>query len=116
MSDITFNVKTLRDDTRLIETGTVLDNSNADRFAMLITDLYAADMKYLIIDMSSLEFLSSAGVGSILGTVELFRERGGEIVLAHVGENIMHVLKVLDLTEYLTICPSTEEAAARCGV
>ena len=79
-------------------------------------DLYSADLNYIVIDMSELQFLSSAGIGSILGTVELFRERGGDIVLTNVGNKIMHILDVLNLAEYLTICESAEETRVRIGM
>ena len=116
MANTEFAVESMSDQSRSIRTGAVLDNSNADRFSSVLMDLYESEMKYIMIDMTSLEFLSSAGIGSILGTVELFRERGGDIVLASVGEKIMHILDVLDLAGYLTICRSASEAAARCGM
>ena len=53
--------------------------------------------------MEGLEFLSSAGVGSMLGTVEVSREMGGDIVLCGPSEKIVHILEVLDLCDYLTI-------------
>ena len=111
-----FDIKTVNDDSRLIHTGEVLDNSNADSFSSLLMELYSAEAKYVLIDMTRLEFLSSAGIGSILGTVELFREQSGDIVLTNVGNKIMHILDVLNLTDYLTICQSTEEATAQCGM
>lgn len=116
MVDREFDIKILNDDSRLIHTGEVLDNSNADSFSSLLMELYSAEVKYVLIDMTKLEFLSSAGIGSILGAMELFRERSGDIVLTNVGHKIMHILDVLDLTDYLTICQSTEEATAWCGM
>ena len=53
--------------------------------------------------MTRLEFLSSAGIGSIVGTVALFREREGDIILTNVGPKIKHILDVLDLADYLTV-------------
>ena len=116
MVDRDFDIKAVSDDSRLIHTGEVLDNSNADGFSSLLMELYSADVKYILIDMAKLKFLSSSGIGSILGTVELFRERNGDIVLTNVCHKIMHILDVLNLTDYLTICQSTEEATARCGM
>ena len=116
MTDTEFNIETPNDDSRLIRTGEVLDNSNADRFSSLLMDLYSTGAKNILIDMDKLEFLSSAGIGSILGAVELFRERSGDIVLTNVSIKIMHILDILNITDYLTICKSAEEAAARCGM
>ena len=116
MTDHTFEVRSLSDDCKVIEVGRVLDNSNADVFSSIIMELYSDDVRHLLVDMSETEFLSSAGIGSILGTVELFRERQGDIMLTNVGDKVLHILGVLDLAEYLTICGTNEEATARCGM
>lgn len=116
MTDRTFEVKTVTDDCRVIEVGSVLDNSNADVFSSIIMELYSSDIKNVLVDMSETEFLSSAGIGSILGTVELFRERGGDIMLTNVSDKVLHILGVLDLADYLTICGTNEEARAKCGM
>lgn len=55
------------------------------------------------IDMSELQLLSSAGIGSILGAVEISREAGGDITIWNVPEKINAVLEMLDLHEYLTV-------------
>ena len=93
-----------------------LDNSNAHEMVDAILDFQRRGYKYVILDMTELAFLSSAGVGSILGTVENFRDVGGDIVLCNVPESIRHVLAVLDLEDYLTIRGSRQEAAAFCGL
>lgn len=108
------NVRTLSDNSILITLGQALDNSNAHLMVDAITSVQAGGVKNIIIDMTDLEFLSSAGVGAILGTIETSREAGGDIILCHVSDSIRHVLDVLDLTEFLTITDTLEEADARC--
>ena len=70
--------------------------------------------KFVIIDMAELDFLSSAGVGSILGSIEDFRETGGDIILCNAPSTILHVFKVLDLDNYLTIKSTQAEAFSLC--
>ena len=115
MSTNKFHFESLNDDTKVIRTGQVLDNSNADKFSTLIMDFYDNNITNIYIDMTLLEFLSSAGIGSILGTMELFRERQGDIILTNVGSKIIHILDVLNLTEYLTIYKSLDEALTQVG-
>jgi len=100
----------VRDDVLLIDAGTTLDNDNAHTVVSMITSAHSRGFKYIIMEMARLEFLSSAGVGAILGTVELFRDDGGDILLCNLSDNIKHVLEVLDLQEYLTIVSNREEA------
>lgn len=106
----------LGEDIVLIEAPKTLDNSNAHEMINMITCAQAAKDKFIIIDMAHLEFISSAGVGSILGTLEASREVGGDIILCNITPNVLHVLKVLDLMDYFTIKSSIREAEVASGV
>ena len=108
--------RVLKDDTLVIHPGRLLDNNNAHVMAEAIASAQANGYKFIIIEMTGLEFLSSAGVGSILSNVETAREMGGDIVLCGVPGTILQVLEVCDLTDYLTIRPGEKEAAELCGI
>jgi anti-sigma B factor antagonist len=96
--------------------GKMLDNNNADSVVQAIVGARDRGCKFVIIDCESLEFLSSAGVGAILGTIEAFRDQGGDILLCNVSETISHVFRVLDLLDFLTIHKSRHDALAYCNV
>ncbi|NMC43206.1 MAG: STAS domain-containing protein [candidate division Zixibacteria bacterium] len=110
-----FEHRVLHDDVFLINPGRILDNSNAHEMVHALTGAQADGFRYVVLDMTALEFLSSAGVGSLLGSVDLFREQGGDIILCHVPEPIMHILRVLDLADFFTIKSDTRQAAVACG-
>jgi anti-anti-sigma factor len=110
MPEFTLTESRLSDDTCLIVTGSMLDNSNAPDMLAAIARASGNGYRRIIVDMSVLEFLSSAGVGAILGSVEEIREMGGDIVLCGLSPTIRHVLDVLDLSSYLTIVPNRERA------
>jgi anti-anti-sigma factor len=110
-----FEYKVLHDDVLVINPGRTLDNSNAHEMVQALTGAHADGYRHVILDMAALEFLSSAGVGSLLGNVDLFREQGGDLILCHVPGPIMHILTVLDLGEFFTIKPNEREAAVACG-
>ena len=116
MSDTGFTKKAINDDVLTIHTGQMLDNNNAHEMVAEISAALEDGCKYIILDMSELEFLSSAGVGSILGTVETARDAGGDIILCNASPTIQHVLNVLDLSEYLTIKEDARGAEVACGV
>ena len=104
----------LRDDTLVLNPGRLLDNNNAHEMVDAVTSAQAKGFKFIIVDMAELEFLSSAGVGSILGTVETSRDMQGDIILCNVSNTILHVLEVLDLADFLTIKSTMQDAAAIC--
>ncbi len=107
--------RNVSDDIIALSAGKTLDNNNASDMVDAIVRAEQSGFRNVIIDMEGLEFLSSAGVGSILSTVELLRDKGGNIVLCNVPTPVMHVLDVLDLSEYLTIKTTEESAVASCN-
>jgi len=111
-----FMKRVINDETIIIDSGKVLDNNNAHEMVDLISDVQEEGYKVIILNMKKLEFLSSAGVGSILGTIETSREAGGDIVLCNVSDSILHILKVLDLADYLTIKENEQKAISMCGI
>lgn len=115
MKRSTFENHVLTNDTIVLCPGDRLDNTNAHLMVEAIVKAQDAGHRFIIIDMSELEFLSSAGVGSFVGTVETSRLAGGDIVLCNLSQNIRHVFEVLDLAEFMTITPDREAAAAVCA-
>ena len=109
MENPIFAQKELNSQAIIINPGKVLDNNNAHEMVDTITELQARKYKYVILNMDELEFLSSAGVGSILGTIEVSRENGGDIVLCNISDTILHILQVLDIADYLTIKKNLRE-------
>jgi anti-anti-sigma factor len=94
----------------VISPGPMLDNYNASEMVDALMSARAGGFKYVIIDMAKLEFISSAGVGSVLGTVNSFKEVGGDIIFCNVSPSVLHVLKALDLDTYFTIRSTRDEA------
>ncbi|MCK5125836.1 MAG: STAS domain-containing protein [candidate division Zixibacteria bacterium] len=108
--DQSISSEIIDDYTAVIVTGSELDNNNAHEMFEVIAEKQSKGHFRIIIDMQKLEFLSSAGVGSIIGTVETSRENGGEIILCGLSPTIEHILSVLDLDDYLTIAKDKETA------
>ncbi|MBN2226225.1 MAG: STAS domain-containing protein [candidate division Zixibacteria bacterium] len=102
----------VNDATVILKPEQILDNNNAYKMVEMITAAQAYGYRYIIVDMAQLEFISSAGVGSLLGTVGESRANGGDIVLCNVSENIMNILNVLDLADFFTIRSDKDEAVA----
>ena len=113
----TYAIRTEAVDERtiIIRPGRMLDNNNAHEMVNVITETQNSGYVSIIVDLAGLEFLSSAGVGSILGTIETSREQGGDIILCNVPPTIRHVFKVLDLLEYLTIKKDMNLAELKCA-
>jgi len=103
MSKSALKKNRIDDKTLLIFSGPTLDNDNAAEMSVAIENAQKDGCLDIRIDMSEIELLSSAGIGSILGSVELSRSRGGDITLWNPSERATAVLEILDLDEYMTI-------------
>jgi anti-sigma B factor antagonist len=66
--------------------------------------------KKVVLDFASLEYISSAGLGVLMGFIEDTREAGGDIKLAAVPEKIYHVLDLLGFPVVFSIVPTVAEA------
>jgi anti-anti-sigma factor len=106
--------KKIDDSTITIYPEKTLDNNNAHEMSEAIVQAQGDGFKFIILDFSGLEFISSAGVGSILGSVEIARGAGGDIILCNASDKIRHIFEILDLCEYLTIVETDEAAVGIC--
>ena len=119
MSDHHLTHRCVNDDTCVIVAESTLDNNNAHEMHGAIGELLSKGYKHIVVDMSQLEFLASAGVGSIilggdlLAPLQTAREAGGDIILCNVSKPVQRVLDVLDLGDYLTVSGTIDDATAR---
>lgn len=61
------------------------------------------DAAHLIMDLSSLEYVSSAGLRTFLSLQKEMMKKGGDMTLTHVSDDVMSVLQVTGFNDILTI-------------
>ena len=69
----------------------------------------------LVIDMSGVVYLSSAGLRVILGAMRKARISGGDVRLAGAQGNIRRVVDMSGFAEFIKTFPTAEEAVASFG-
>lgn len=102
----------MNDTTLLVRPASMLDNYSAPEMIEILSDALAGDVRFVVIDMEQVEFISSAGAGSLVGNVEAFRARGGDLIICNATATVLHVFEILDLKDYLTIRSNMSEARA----
>ena len=100
-----FHIQLVEDDEGL----TVLNlagNLDADGAPVLSAELErhmrAGEVK-LQLDFQDVDFISSAGVGSLIAGVGEFRDEGGDLQLINMSTDHRRVLEVLGLLEYVNL-------------
>lgn len=68
--------------------------------------------KKLVLDLSTVEFLSSAGVRAVVSALKTARKSRGEVRLASVPTNIADVLRTLGIMELVQEYPTVDQAVA----
>ena len=63
-----------------------------------------------IVDLSQLEYISSAGLGSFVGVLSDLRSQGGDILFTGLSSKILKIFKVLGFTRIFRVFDSEAEA------
>ncbi|MFK7849053.1 MAG: STAS domain-containing protein [Rhodothermales bacterium] len=66
----------------------------------------------IVVDGSSLFYISSAGLGAFVGHIDDIREQGGDIKIASLSSKILNVFDLLGLPLLFNIVDTIDEAIA----
>lgn len=95
----------------LIHKGFV-DAANYQAFENAFQEVVASGEKDLVVDFNGVEYINSSGIGTVLKFHEVFKEKGGEMVLISVPKGVgktMHALGVTSIVPFL----ATQAAAVK---
>ncbi len=95
----------------LIELAGELDAHTAPDFEHFLERIVREEKRSkLILDFHNLEYISSAGLGVLMGLIEEVRAHSGDMKLAALPEKIFHVLDLLGFPVVFQIVPTVREA------
>ena len=57
----------------------------------------------LVLDLSLIEFMDSAGLGLLMGRLRLMRETGGVLALARPNERMLKILRLAGMERFMEI-------------
>jgi anti-sigma B factor antagonist len=90
-----------------------LDAHTAPEFERFLEQVVRDDGKRrLVLDFQGLEYISSAGLGVLMGLIEEVRAVDGDMKLAALPDKIFHVLDLLGFPIVFQIFPNVAEAEA----
>ena len=88
-----------------------LDAHTAPEFERFLEERVRNEKKAkLILDFSNLEYISSAGLGVLMGLIEEVRSQSGDMKLIKVPEKIYHVLDLLGFPIVFEVLPQLDDA------
>ena len=74
-----------------------IDGSTAGDFEAALTELTDAGQNNIILDMSDVDFVSSAGLRVLVNTRKAVNAAGGKIVLAEPSQQVIETLDIAGL-------------------
>lgn len=86
-----------------------LDFENVVEFRRAMDEILG-EADEVVIDMSSLEFVDSSGLGAILSAVRRLSSRGGDLRLAGVTPSVAALLQLVRLDQIIQIYETSDEA------
>lgn len=90
-----------------------IDAYGASKLDQTLEDLLAGEKPAcLVFEMSKVNYLSSAGIRSIIRTLKILHNRGGELALASICPYCRNVLETVGMTDSLNIFSTRKEATA----
>jgi len=89
-----------------------LDETNVDEEAKQVYAIIDAftETPQLIFDFSGLDYMNSKSIGYVTDWYSRVTEKGGKLVIAQPKPNIVDILKVVGITQIVSVLDSLEEA------
>lgn len=87
-----------------------LDAFTVSQFRQTLAEL--ASSHRLLIDMSGVPFVDSAGLGALIGGIRRARELGGDVAVACNRPTLTRLLRTTGFDRIVTVAETIEEAAA----
>jgi anti-sigma B factor antagonist len=87
-----------------------LDAFTVSQFRQTLAEL--ASSSRLLIDMSAVPFVDSAGLGALIGGIRRARELGGDVAVACNRPTLTRLLRTTGFDRIVTVVETVEEAAA----
>ncbi|MCD4685430.1 MAG: STAS domain-containing protein [Anaerolineae bacterium] len=98
-------------DIRIIEALGRIDSDAAPDFGTALDDVLNDGHAKLVLDLSGIEYISSAGLREIVRAFKLARAAGGDLRIANPSNPAMTVLELAGLDTALSIFPTRTAAA-----
>ena len=87
-----------------------LDAYTVAQFREALTDL--ADQRYVLIDLSEVPFMDSAGLGALIGGIRRARENDGDVAVACNRPALTRLLHTTVFDRIVPVCETVDEAVA----
>ncbi|UCG53496.1 MAG: STAS domain-containing protein [Candidatus Latescibacterota bacterium] len=98
------------EDVTILKVSGYLDTTTAGELETALYGLLKKNCYKIVIDLSGVTYISSAGWGIFIGEIKDIRNHGGDLKLAGMVGDVFEVFQLLEFQSILEAHPSTEAA------
>jgi anti-sigma B factor antagonist len=92
-----------------------LDTTTASELESALYGLLDRSIYRVVVDLSGVNYISSAGWGIFIGEIKRIRSHGGDLKLAGMVGDVHEVFQLLEFHSILEAYPTTQEAIGAFG-
>lgn len=100
----------LNQDVSVVKITGYIDTTTSSELERVIQGLLREQRYKIVIDLQSVDYISSAGWGIFISEIKNIRTHRGDLKLACMSENVSEVYELLEFATILTATASVEEA------
>ena len=110
MPDFAISHETIGGDVDQIKVSGFLDAHTFEQLEEVINSQFSQACYKIIVDLTNVDYISSAGAGVFIAALSEAEENGGRIILLNPTKGVLDVFDLLGLTQIFEIVDSREEA------
>ncbi|MBN1826978.1 MAG: STAS domain-containing protein [Candidatus Eisenbacteria bacterium] len=95
--------------------GKLMGGPDAALFHDTIKDLLTSDRKKIVVNLSSLNWINSTGLGILISGYTSVKNAGGQLKLTSVAERVQSIFMITKLATVFESYPNEDEAVASFG-
>jgi len=112
MPDFSISRETLPNDIELVKVSGFLDAHTFEQLEEALNELFSQGRYRIIVDLTNVDYISSAGAGVFIAALSETQEKGGQIVLLNPTKGVLDVFDLLGLTQIFSVVKDRQEAVA----
>jgi len=93
--------------------GRLMDQQQADRLMATLDSELAGGTRYVVLDMSALQYMNSTGLNILINVLTRTRSAGGDTLIAGLSNSVRQLFIVTKLDTVFVIAATVEEAVSR---
>ena len=111
MADLSILVREV-DGVAVMEPSGFVNAHTVRQFETALEELVQASRFNILLNCRGLAYISSAGLGAIMGLIETVRANGGDILLCELQEGVFAIFDTLGFTQLYKVFPTEGQALA----